>query len=84
MKVYRMNEIDTVLHNSFEEASKYYDDVTGCFEESKDDETGKEHDIETYKVFVNEPGGEPQRMTVEKGIKENLIDFPCIFTTEGD
>jgi hypothetical protein len=79
-----MNEIDTVLHTSFEEASKYYDDVTGVFEECKDDETGQEHDIETYKVFVNEPGDEPQRMTVEKGIEANLIDFPCIFTTEGD
>lgn len=83
MKVYRMNECDTVLHNSFDEAVAYYDGITGVFEESKDHETGEEYEIASYQVYVNEPGDEPQKMTVKKGLESGLVELPTIFSSEG-
>lgn len=82
MKIFRMNEIDAVLHHSFDEAVKYYDGITGVFAECEDDATGEEFSIETYKVFVHEPGDEPHKMTVKKALEQNEIECPAIFTTE--
>lgn len=83
MKVFRMNEFDTVLHNSFEEAVKHYDGFTGVFEECKDEDTGKEYEIDSYIVCVNEPGEETEKMSVKQALEEKRIECPIIFSTEG-
>ena len=82
MKVFRMNEHDTVLHFTLDEAIKFYNDVTGCYEECKDDQTGMEYDIEKFVINVNEFGDEPKESTVENALYNDDISFPSIFSTQ--
>jgi hypothetical protein len=79
LKIYRMNEGDTVLHYSFDEAKEYYDKQTGVFDECKDDETGEEYEIDVYKIWTHEEDGE--LVTVKEAIDRKLITIPSIFST---
>jgi len=83
MKVYRMNENDFVLHNSFDEAVEYYDKTTGMFEECKDEDTGQEFDIDKFIIKVTDDNEEfLGKMTVKEAAEKGLVGVPDLFSYE--
>lgn len=73
-----MNDKNVVIHHSFEEAAKFYDQETGLFVDCKDDSTGEEYPLEGYPVYTTDGIAV---LTADKALEEHVIQFPSVLRT---